>query len=147
MARTSNEDVVRRYVAAHASQDADAMGELRHADWTAEWPQSRERVRGHANAQALASAYPGGLPKIEAMRVVGSEDQWVMTPLFTLQRVVGNGDHWWADGTVTYPDGSVWCLAVLLELRDGKVFRETNYFAEPFEAPEWRAPWVERMES
>jgi hypothetical protein len=70
-----------------------------------------------------------------------------MTPLFTLQRVIGNGDQWWADGVITYPDGSTWCLAILLELRDGRIHRETDYFAEPFEAPEWRKPWVERMGS
>jgi hypothetical protein len=33
----------------------------------------------------------------------------------------------------------------LLELKDGKVIRETDYFAPPFEAPEWRAKWVERF--
>jgi hypothetical protein len=34
---------------------------------------------------------------------------------------------------------------VLVQVRDGKIYRETAYFAAPFEAPEWRAPWVERM--
>jgi hypothetical protein len=33
----------------------------------------------------------------------------------------------------------------VLELRDGKVVKETDYYAQPFEAPEWRARWVERM--
>jgi len=35
----------------------------------------------------------------------------------------------------------------VLELKDGKVWRDTRYFAEPFEAPEWRSQWVERMET
>jgi hypothetical protein len=35
----------------------------------------------------------------------------------------------------------------ILELRDGKVWRDTRYFAEPFEAPQWRARWVEPMET
>jgi hypothetical protein len=30
-------------------------------------------------------------------------------------------------------------------LRDGKIWRDTRYYAEPFEAPEWRAQWVERF--
>jgi hypothetical protein len=34
----------------------------------------------------------------------------------------------------------------IIELRDGKIFRETCYYAEPFEAPEWRAQWVEQMD-
>jgi hypothetical protein len=33
----------------------------------------------------------------------------------------------------------------VLELRDGKVVKETDYYAQPFQAPEWRAHWVERM--
>jgi quercetin dioxygenase-like cupin family protein len=28
----------------------------------------------------------------------------------------------------------------------GKIWRDTRYFAEPFETPEWRAQWVERMD-
>lgn len=33
----------------------------------------------------------------------------------------------------------------VIELRDGRVVRETDYFAQPFQAPQWRAQWVERM--
>jgi hypothetical protein len=33
-----------------------------------------------------------------------------------------------------------------LRHRDGKIWRDTRYYAEPFEAPAWRAQWVERME-
>jgi hypothetical protein len=29
--------------------------------------------------------------------------------------------------------------------RDGRIARETAYWSKPFPAPEWRAPWVERM--
>ena len=45
-----------------------------------------------------------------------------------------------------YPDGSTWCMVTLLELHDGLVHREIEYFAEPFEAPAWRAPFVESMD-
>ena len=147
MTDTSNEAVVRDYAAALAAGDQDGLGRLRHPDWTSEWPQSGERVRGHANALALDSAYPGGRPVVRPERTVGSEDRWVLTPMYQLQRIVGNGDSWWADGTISYPDGSVWRLAMLLEVRDGRVHRETSYFAEPFEAPAWRAPFVERFDS
>jgi hypothetical protein len=37
-------------------------------------------------------------------------------------------------------------FVLILELRDGKVFRETRYYADPFEASEERARWFERME-
>jgi hypothetical protein len=42
-------------------------------------------------------------------------------------------------------EGGAYEGEAILELRDGKVWRDTRYFAEPFEAPEWRAQWVERM--
>jgi hypothetical protein len=32
---------------------------------------------------------------------------------------------------------------VIHEYRDGRVARETSYYAAPFEAPSWRAKWVE----
>ena len=31
----------------------------------------------------------------------------------------------------------------ILEFQDGKILRETRYYADPFEAPAWRAQWVE----
>jgi limonene-1,2-epoxide hydrolase len=33
----------------------------------------------------------------------------------------------------------------IFELQDGKIKRTRAYFGDPFEAPEWRARWVERM--
>ena len=104
MAQQSNEEVVRRYWQAHAHRDLDTLSELRHPDWIVEWPQSRERIRGDANARAGLASYPGGAPQIKTDRFVGSEDRWVMTPFYAVQRIVGNGDFWWGDGTVSYPD-------------------------------------------
>ena len=33
-----------------------------------------------------------------------------------------------------------------MEFTGDKVAREAQYFAEPFEAGSWRAPWVEPMD-
>jgi hypothetical protein len=33
----------------------------------------------------------------------------------------------------------------IMEFSGDKVARETQYFADPFEASTWRAQWVERM--
>jgi hypothetical protein len=46
---------------------------------------------------------------------------------------------------LTYADGDRYLGVSVLELRDGKVVKETDYYARPFQAPEWRAHWVERM--
>jgi hypothetical protein len=58
----------------------------------------------------------------------------------------GSGDDFVNTGTIKYPDGSTWHHVTLMTLRGGKIWRETTYFAEPFEAPEWRAPFAERIE-
>ena len=146
MPETSNEQVVHRYLAAHKAHDYDTVGTLRHPDWTEEWPQSGERVRGHANDRSIMDNWPGGLPQAGDIRVVGAEDRWVVTPALTMVRIVGSGDSWWTDGTATYPDGTAWHAVALLELRGGLVLRETWYFAPPIEAPAWRAQWVERTD-
>jgi hypothetical protein len=57
---------------------------------------------------------------------------------------------WVVDGVVDYGDGGdgrVFDFVVISELRDEKMWRDRWYFAEPFEAPEWRAQWVEQMET
>jgi ketosteroid isomerase-like protein len=136
--------VVRRYAAASAAGDHDALERLRHPDWCTFWPQSGERVRGTRNFAEIAANYPGGLPTIELERIAGTEDRWVVTPGNTVARVAGSGDLWWGEWRMTYPDGKTYWSVTLLELRDGRIWRETTYWAEPFEAPDWRSPWVER---
>jgi hypothetical protein len=42
--------------------------------------------------------------------------------------------------------GRTYRPVLIIELRDGKMFRDTRYYSEPFEASEWRAQWVEQME-
>jgi hypothetical protein len=41
--------------------------------------------------------------------------------------------------------GSPCGMSASREFRDGKVARVTEYFADPFEAPAWRAPFVDQM--
>ncbi len=41
--------------------------------------------------------------------------------------------------------GSISNVVNVIELRDGKILRETRYYSDPFEAPAWRAQWVERF--
>ena len=145
MAEPSNEDIVRRYLAAHSAHDYDAGGALCDPAWTMDWPQSGERVRGTANGRAIMENWPAGRPSGLTFQVVGSEDRWVVTAFNTIQRVVGSGDFWWAEGTSAYPDGSTWFIAALLQLKGGKVYHQTWYFGPPFDAPAWRAAWVERI--
>jgi hypothetical protein len=44
---------------------------------------------------------------------------------------------------ITYEGKPAYTVSIM-EFRDGKVAHETQYFADPFDAPAWRAQWVER---
>ena len=144
MARPSNEEIVRQYGAAIAAFDLETLARLRHPEWMTYWPQSGERVQSNQNFAEIIRNYPGGMPVTEITRIVGAEDRWVVTPGNTVLKIAGSGDFWWAEWRITYPNGEVYLALTLLELRDGLVYRETSYWAAPFEAPDWRAPWVDR---
>ena len=101
--------------------------ELRHEDYVMEMPQSGERIRGRQNMREFQEAYPN-------------------PPGMQLRRVLVRDELWVAELVSDY-GGQVYDVALIIELRDGKMWRDTRYYAEPFEAPEWRARWVERMET
>jgi hypothetical protein len=144
MNRLSNEECVRQYATASAAHELEALAPLRHPDWMVSWPQSGETVHGNQAFAEMISSYPGGAPATEITRIVGAEDRWVVTPGNTVLQVAGSGDFWWSEWRLTYPNGEVYLVVDLIELRDGLVYRETVYWAPPFEAPDWRAPWVDR---
>ena len=57
-----------------------------------------------------------------------------MTPRTKLERLTGHGDDWIIESTLDYAPGAAgpFHLVKLLEFKDGKVIRNTRYFAEPF---------------
>lgn len=63
---------------------------------------------------------------------------------FSVRRIVGTGDLWVTEFVLTY-DGRPSYSVSIMEFRDGRVARETRYFAEPFELEPSRANLVERM--
>jgi hypothetical protein len=144
MAHPTNQDIVTRYGAALAAHDMTALAALRHPDWTVYWPQSGELVHSTQAFAEIIANYPGGAPIIEITRTVGAEDQWVVSASNTPMRVAGSGDFWWSEWRIEYPNGEAYVVVDLIELRDGLVHRETTYWAAPFDAPAWRAPWVDR---
>ena len=90
-----------------------------------EYPQSGEKIHGRRNLQALRGHHPG--------KPSG----------FSIRRIVGAGDLWVTEYVITYQEGKQFSTVSIMEFRDGKVVHETQYFAEPFEAPAWRSPWIE----
>jgi hypothetical protein len=147
MAELSGRALVEQYARAIQDKDFDAQATLMADDFVDEMPQSGERTRGKANYLALVRNYPGGVGTVEprSARLVGAEDRWVLTPMFTQLRIEGSGDVYTYVGTVQYSNGETWQIIVLIELRKGKVAKTTSWYAAPFEAPAWRAPYVERM--
>lgn len=61
-----------------------------------------------------------------------------------MQRIVGTGHLWVTEFILAY-DGRPSYAVSIMELQDGKVAREAQYFADPFEPGPSRAQWVERM--
>lgn len=144
LAEPSGREVVERYMRA-VPRDFDTLRELQHPEFVQEYPQSGEVLRGHENLRAANERYSD--VRVETRAVTGSEDHWILSPgfpMFTPTRVVGSGDTFTVEALGTYPDGNTYHVVAILELRGGKVVHVRTYFAEPFEAPDWRAPFVER---
>jgi len=99
-------------------------------DFAQEWPQSGERLTKDASMR-LNETYA---------------ERTGTSPTFSYQRMIGGGDVFVVEGTIDYGDGIPVRYVGIGEVRDGKVARMTEYFANPFEAPAWRADFVERME-
>ena len=97
-----------------------------HEDAVLDYPQSGERIRGRHNIQITRSKQPS-------------------KKRFAVRRIIGGGDFWVTELIVTY-DGKPSYTVSIMEFRDDKVARETQYFADPFVTPAWRAQWVERMD-
>jgi hypothetical protein len=136
-----------------AQQDSDTLGELRHPDYQCYYPQSGERFIGHQTWVAahrgyaerfdipapVAETIKGGDRKAEVVRTTAPR---FMLPTPIVQ-VSDTGDLVTLEGRGDWPDGKTYHWVSILEYRDHLVWRETQYFAEPFEAPEWRAEFVE----
>lgn len=105
--------------------DFAGAGELLHDDYVCEWPQSNERIRGRENFVALNSNYPGRW-SAAIKRVIVERDQVASEVVLT-----------WEDQTVT--------VVSFFAIRDGKIYREVDYWPEAYAAPEWRAQWVEPL--
>jgi hypothetical protein len=122
-------DPTRAAVEAHwqASENGDFEAEhaIYAADALLDYPQSGERFRGRAKIQAQRGGHPADRH-------------------FTVQRIVGNGDLWVSEVVISY-DGAPTFSVSIMELANGEVVHETQYFAEPFSPPPWRASMAEPM--
>jgi ketosteroid isomerase-like protein len=114
-----------RHWAASDANDFETEHEIYHDDAVLEYPQSGERIRGRRNIQASRTAQPN-------------------KKRFNVRRVLGAADLWVSEFILTY-DGLPSYTVSIMEFRDGKVARETQYFGDPFAPGPSRAQWVERI--
>ncbi len=96
-------------------------------DAVLEYPQSGERTRGRSNMQNQRVSQPSN-------------------KRFSIRRIIGSGDLWVTEFILTY-DGKPSYTVSIMEFKGVKVARETQYFADPFVAPAFRAQWVEQMDA
>jgi hypothetical protein len=112
------------WVASDAN-DFETEHRIYQEDAVLEYPQSGELTRGRRNIQGQRESQPSN-------------------KRFTIRRIVGGGDLWITEFILSY-DGKPSYTVSIMEFNGVKVARETQYFADPFPAPAFRAQWVERM--
>jgi SnoaL-like domain len=108
---------------ASESGDADTEHAIYAADAILDYPQSGERYRGRSKIQAQRGGHPAERH-------------------FTILRIRGGGDLWVSECVITY-DGVPTYSVSIMEFADDLVTHENQYFADPFQAPAWRAALAE----
>jgi hypothetical protein len=118
-----DEATVRAMLEQHfAGSEPHLSHAMYHDDAVLEFPQSGERFEGVENLREWRSDYPAST-RVEYREIRGRDDLWV------------------AENSISY-DGGPWNLTVsILEFRGDKVAHESIYITQPWEPPDWRAPW------
>ncbi len=123
----TSKQIVEEFWAAMQTNDFKTAGKFLHDDYLLEWTQSGERIRGRANFIAINESYP-------------AHGRWE----FTIHRLLAEGDEVVSDVSVT--DGVIQGRVITFStIRDGKIWRQTEFWPDPFEAAAWRKQWVERI--
>jgi hypothetical protein len=114
---------LQRHWDASDANDFDVEHEIYRDDAVLEYPQSGERIRGRGNI-------------CESRRLQPNSKR------FAVRRIVGSGDLWVSEFTLTY-DGVPSYAVSIMQFSDGLVMHETQYFADRFEPGASRAHLVE----
>jgi hypothetical protein len=103
--------------------DIDTEHAIYADDAILDYPQSGERFRGRSRIRAQRGGHPAERH-------------------FAVVRISGAADLWVSECVITY-DGAATHSVSIMEFVDGLVAHETQYFADPFQAPASRAPLAE----
>ena len=146
MAELTNRQVIEQFIEAMNAFDLDRAEQFLADDFIEHYPQSGERIRGRANRRGVIENYPGRTDREFVPGQKGAligDDQWVLTPTMSMVRLNGSGERFTATGQINYPNGDMWHLVQIIELRGGKIATMTTYFAPQFEPAPYRAKFVE----
>jgi ketosteroid isomerase-like protein len=124
-----NREAVEGYWQALENEDYEAAQAQLHGEFVEEWPQSGERIRGRVNWMRVIMEHPTR-PSFRTRRIIGRDDLWVAEVLFDYA----------GSGSPPYH------VCAIMECRDGKIWRLTEFFGGPFDPADWRAGFAERMD-
>jgi ketosteroid isomerase-like protein len=125
--RSDPRTAIEEHWRASEAGDIDAEHALYAEDAVLDYPQSGERFRGRATIAAQRGGHPAERH-------------------FAVRRIVGSADVWVSEATISY-DGVPTHTVSIMEFTDGQVTHETQYFADPFEAPGSRVALREQISS
>lgn len=114
---------IQRHWEASERGEVDAEHAIYAEDAILDYPQSGERFRGRSKIQAQRGGHPAERH-------------------FTVRRILGRGDLWVSECVITYDGAPTYSISVM-EMTDGLVTHETQYFADPFPAAPGRAALAE----
>ena len=124
----NNKYILENFWETMATNDFYAVAKLLHDDYILEWPQSGERIHGRDNFAAINTFYP-------------TEGTWA----FKINHLTTDGEMVVTDVNVS--DGEKNDRVITFStIRDGKIWKQVEFWPETFEAPAWRAQWVEKIE-
>jgi hypothetical protein len=121
------DDEIRARIQLHweASERGDIEAEhaIYATDAILDYPQSGERFVGRSTIQAQRGGHPAERH-------------------FTIRRILGAGDTWVSECVITYDGVPTYSISVM-EISDGLVAHETQYFADRFDPSPDRAALAE----
>lgn len=118
----SNETTITRMMEAYNERRFDDFCAGYTDDATIDYPQSGERIAGRDNILGMLQAFPS-------------------PPEFRVNTMRSAGELVVAEVDADYGGGSIFKGVLIYVMEDGRVGHESAYFAGPFEAADWRAPF------
>ena len=128
MSKASAIETVREFWRLMGTNEFHSVGAILADDFTLDWPQSNERIRGRERFAIMNTEFP-------------AKGRWV----FTINRMVAGGNEVASDVSVS--DGERHDRAIsFFTVVEGRITRIVEYWPQPYEAPANRRHLVEAIE-